>query len=356
MTREEAIKVVKSATVYTPKEIEALETLIPGFTQSEDDRILNALITHISIYEGDFTTVGVTRMEILDYLERLKKQKPSMIQWKGDNLKEVIDFTGKSPMFNKWFKSFEEYEEYVHSHGNIFKMFNEDGSHYEVPVGAWIVKTPDGCNVPSKAVFRQKPTECIPDSVKFEEGFKTGKELGFREGVKSVKLAEWSDTNELVFKDICKHLKEEGYNGWIVLLNALRNGEFQPKQEQNDYITPHKEFFKFIYDRLINVHKENPNVDYMRSFKERLDNLSFEEKQEWSEEDKERIQRIHDFMWKNRKGDTDTIYHIEKDADWLLSLLPQPKREYDNYCKESCKGYQETGKCFSDGPCAAKQG
>ena len=77
MTREEAIKVVKSATVYTPKEIEALETLIPGFTQSEDDRILNALITHIRIYEGDFTTVGITRSEILNYLEKLKEQKPT---------------------------------------------------------------------------------------------------------------------------------------------------------------------------------------------------------------------------------------------------------------------------------------
>lgn len=48
------------------------------------------------------------------------------------------------------------------------------------------------------------------------------------------KPAEWSDTNELVFKDICKHLKEEGYNGWIVLLEALRNGEFQPKQEWSE--------------------------------------------------------------------------------------------------------------------------
>ena len=47
---------------------------------------------------------------------------------------------------------------------------------------------------------------------------------------------------------------------------------------------------------------------------------------EWSEEDRERIQRIYDFMWKNRKGDTDTIHQIEKDADWLKALRSQPKR------------------------------
>jgi hypothetical protein len=52
---------------------------------------------------------------------------------------------------------------------------------------------------------------------------------------KEQKPAEWSDTNELVFQDICKHLNEEGYGGWVVLLNALHNGEFnQPKQEWSE--------------------------------------------------------------------------------------------------------------------------
>ena len=44
-------------------------------------------------------------------------------------------------------------------------------------------------------------------------------------------------------------------------------------------ITPHKEFFKWIYERLIHVHKENPNVDYMRSLKERIDNMPSDEPQ-----------------------------------------------------------------------------
>lgn len=79
-----------------------------------------------------------------------------MIQWKGNNLKEVIEFTGKDRNFDKWFKSFEEYEKYVYAHENIFKIFTADGNHYEVSVGAWIIKTPDGCNVVSNAIFMQK--------------------------------------------------------------------------------------------------------------------------------------------------------------------------------------------------------
>ena len=52
--------------------------------------------------------------------------------------------------------------------------------------------------------------------------------------VENAKPAEWSETKELVFKDICNHLEVEGYSGWVLLLNALHNGEFQPKQEWSE--------------------------------------------------------------------------------------------------------------------------
>lgn len=44
---------------------------------------------------------------------------------------------------------------------------------------------------------------------------------------------------------------------------------------------------------------------------------------EWSEEDSIRLRRIIDFLWHNRKGDTDTIYQQEQDIEWLKSLRPQ---------------------------------
>lgn len=42
-------------------------------------------------------------------------------------------------------------------------------------------------------------------------------------------------------------------------------------------ITPNKEFFQWIYNRLVYVHKENSNVDYMISLKRRIEELSFDE-------------------------------------------------------------------------------
>lgn len=101
--------------------------------------------------EWDGHTPQETADRLCKYLQQ--EQPNNMIQWTGHNLKEVIDFTGKSPKFGEWFKSWDELESYVHSHGNILKLFSDDGSHFEVPVGAWIVKTPDGYNVPSVARY-----------------------------------------------------------------------------------------------------------------------------------------------------------------------------------------------------------
>jgi len=68
------------------------------------------------------------------------------IVWTGDNLKDVIAFTGLyKEGFEKWFhNSWDEYEKYVHEHGDIFKIFHPDGSHIEVPIGSTIVKIDNG--------------------------------------------------------------------------------------------------------------------------------------------------------------------------------------------------------------------
>lgn len=152
------------------------------------------------------------------------------IQWTGDNLKEVIEFTGKSPRFDEWFNSWEEYEQYVHSHYDILKLFNDDGSHYEVPVGAWIVKTPDGYNMSSRGKLiekqdKQKPVDMnnVPiqrmianysNTEEYDEdGNLKGKPLlcmirayeqGIRDIINFVKqpnLNEWSEEDEKMLED-----------------------------------------------------------------------------------------------------------------------------------------------------------
>ena len=93
------------------------------------------------------------RNDVLDDLTRfidteLEKNEPTFIQWRGDNLREVLGFTGVYKRFDEWFSSFEEYEDYVKSHNNIFKIFCENGDHYECLPGTWIIKMPSGYNYP----------------------------------------------------------------------------------------------------------------------------------------------------------------------------------------------------------------
>lgn len=102
--------------------------------------------------------------------------------------------------------------------------------------------------------------------------------------------SEWSQEDEdtynrvyCLFRDAIDEWYETIFTGCypkitrdkvLAMLKALRP---QPRVKTNDYITPHKKFFKWIYNRLIDVHNENPNVDYMQSFRKRIDNLQFDE-------------------------------------------------------------------------------
>ncbi len=153
--------------------------LIPK--ESEDEKIREEIITYLRSCHEPYMKEWISYLErqkeqkpaFNDYLKATpterrkmsmteileKEQKPKMIQWTGKNLKEVIDFTGKSPRFDEWFKSWDDFENYVHTHNDILKLFCEDGSYYEVPIGAWIVKTPDGYNTPSCFRFIQKSAE-----------------------------------------------------------------------------------------------------------------------------------------------------------------------------------------------------
>ena len=79
------------------------------------------------------------------------------------------------------------------------------------------------------------------------------------------------------------------------LISWLKSLRPQLKEEGCNYITPNKKFFQWIYDRLVNVHNEDPNVDYMMSFKERINNLSFEDKHHWKPSE-EQMKAFKDYI------------------------------------------------------------
>lgn len=143
------------------------------------------------------------------------------------------------------------------------------------------------------------------------------------------------------------------YRGWddalgkmAGILQDVYSNEKQEEQEEQkptewsekDENKLHQVMETLLADKTIAL-RENPHCKALhRAYDELLDWLkplperfNLQPKQEWSEEDEKRIQRIYGFLLKNRKGDTDTIYQIEKDADWLKSLRPQPHIVLDEW-------------------------
>ena len=86
------------------------------------------------------------------------RKKPVVIEairWTGDNLDEVIKFTGKHPSFNNWFANFDEYAAKVAEDGGVFKIFTLEGVMRAVP-GDWIIRGVHGEHYPCKPeIFNQ---------------------------------------------------------------------------------------------------------------------------------------------------------------------------------------------------------
>lgn len=86
-----------------------------------------------------------------DLILRFRK-KPVVIeavQWTGQNLGELLAFTGKHPEWNEWFENFKAYEAYVKANGSVFKIVTLEGTMDATP-GDWIIKGVKGEFYPCK--------------------------------------------------------------------------------------------------------------------------------------------------------------------------------------------------------------
>lgn len=86
------------------------------------------------------------------------------IQWTGDNLAEVLEFTGRHPRFDEWFSSFEEYAEFVKNDSNIFKIVSDHGN-LKANVGDWIMRGVNGEHYPCADDVFQKTYAVIQDDI-----------------------------------------------------------------------------------------------------------------------------------------------------------------------------------------------
>lgn len=80
------------------------------------------------------------------------KKKPVVIeaiQWTGENLREVLAFTGKHPSWVLWFQNFAEYAAYVAADRQVFKIKTLEGTMEAMP-GDWIIRGVKGECYPCK--------------------------------------------------------------------------------------------------------------------------------------------------------------------------------------------------------------
>lgn len=215
-------------------DIDVLIKYFPELKESEDEKIRKEIIEYLRL---KFEDPNAIRHDYDKWIACLEKQKEvKMIQWTGDNLKEVTNFTGISPEFSNWFKSWDDFESYVHSHNDVFKLFFEDGSHYEVPKGAWIIRTPDGYNVASRSKFvekqgEQKPTwseedeKMLKDTISCLSAYKSPdiKGLCYQEQIDWLKSLKpcWKPSDEQL-KTLCDAIVyvegcHSNFRGWRVL-------------------------------------------------------------------------------------------------------------------------------------------
>lgn len=65
------------------------------------------------------------------------------IQWTGNNLEKVLEFTGKADNWDEYFESFEQYAEHVACDGFRFKIYTPCHTLVAMP-DDWVVRNHEG--------------------------------------------------------------------------------------------------------------------------------------------------------------------------------------------------------------------
>ena len=298
------------------------DNIFPELAETEDERIRKGIIGIINMVSGPDCDVYLNekkKEEYIAWLEKQKEQKPDV---------EICPHSVKSKSYSETGYPIEDCDYGLEIALNILEKtlgkvqgFQTDDGVREHQTAIKAVKDAKKeqkpwwnleINPPTtkwtkemidekfkelvEKYHEQKPAECIEDSVKFEEGFKTGRESGLRDGQKYVldnaesfglcKPAEWSDTDNI---------------GWDEAFACVTRAEKAAKNEEElqNAVTAEKwlKEIKFKYY----VHPVKP---------------------EWSEEDERRIDAICELL--ENTSALHPNYSHRKLIIWLKSIRPQP--------------------------------
>ena len=211
---ERAKKKVEESTAIYGKNcaaVQLIQEVFPELRESEDERIRKELIEAFERYDIESSWNGFPVKSILAYLEKQKVNtegdfgrgydcgyQAGYAVAKNEMRPKVATATLDSEK-QKEQKPIDPSDDELQRHQDElydFKVFAAKQAKEHHISFVHDFEWHNFCAEILSYFNEQKPAECIPDSVKFEEGFKTGRELGFREGVESVKPAEWSEDDE----------------------------------------------------------------------------------------------------------------------------------------------------------------
>lgn len=306
MTREEAIKEAYGIPV-TKAQHEALQFLIPELRDSEDERIRKKLLEYFTARkseEGDIDEewYGLSYEEIIAYLEKQKEQTEELSTRLNGLMQEYVHAGKDEEEQEHRLKCYQLFWDAL-GDSEFFEQkeqkSREDIINETVKDKAFTIKLLKSAGILDETgelaeMYRsgQDSTECIPDSVKFDEGFKTGREVGFREGVESSKFAEWSEEDDYRIR-------------WIIsLLTTMRE--------------------KGIDDRFgDSVPDDIPDmIAWLKSLPERF---NLQPKQEWGEEDNFMATTVENSFYLHCGQMTDRLSEqYKKFFEKVKSLRPKP--------------------------------
>lgn len=246
-----------------------LWNIFPELKESEDEEIRKALINVFAMHKHYEVFFGVSVEDICAWLEKQGEHKPLYIRF-GD-----IPKNEKSKVYNG------EIEIGTEKGVSVYPAFEDSEGNIVLGLSLPITKT--------SLYTQQHLLEYDNRACYLVSGDYVGKGTDGEPLLRNIKIIR-------EIKDFRVNQSEQKPILDIEIPFGAKDSELQ----EATYYIP-KGFYAEINDDKVVIKKG-------------------EKPAEWSEENGRRIQRISDFIWKNRKGDTDDIYQQEQDVKWLKSL------------------------------------
>ena len=292
---ERAQKVVTRAGSDVAMDI--VRYIFPEFAENDDEKIRKEIISALK-----FANDGGVYDKHIAYLEKQKEQKKPNIEliqksWYrggyndrefGKEPKWIIKTGEGGPKYEenpKYGQMLEAEQKPVEIHidnPNIekfdknVKITTSDSSADDDKL-LYVFKSYDIGYRDGKRDAEKKSAEYIP----FSEGYKTGREVGFREGVKSTKPAEWSEEDEKTINNACCWIAE--YAGYLMDKN---------------------------YDK----------ASMLISLTDKLKSLRPQLKKEWSEEDDKMLFKVCCLINPGTKLTAENADYCIELKQWIVSL------------------------------------